>query len=240
MSWWKSLAALERWAELHPTHVRIFGAAMKYLSTLGPAAKLRLYHEVTVARADEAFFRVSGLSPQDRDVERGVADHRIGRPPHRLRSSPYSTIWVWVTIATSLPSSVSSRVCQTWVRRPRCTGRGGGDYRAALPGAADEIGLALDRGGALGILGQIDDGRSRADRIRKRHHRAAVNCIVAACRDPGAPASAPPHGPCRLRRRSRPSIPQTASSSIGFFPAASCVLPSFLAAISESKDGGTR
>src|SRR5450432_3098402 len=25
-------------------------------------------------------------------------------------------------MATSLPSSVSSRVCQTWVRRPRCTG----------------------------------------------------------------------------------------------------------------------
>ncbi len=56
MSWWKSLAALERWAESHPTHVRIFGAAMKYLSSLGPAAKLRLYHEVTVARADEQFF----------------------------------------------------------------------------------------------------------------------------------------------------------------------------------------
>lgn len=29
---------------------------MKYLSTLGPAAKLRLYHEVSVARADEQFF----------------------------------------------------------------------------------------------------------------------------------------------------------------------------------------
>ena len=56
MSWWKSLAALERWAESHPTHVRIFGAAMKYLSTLGPAAKLRLYHEVTVARAADQFF----------------------------------------------------------------------------------------------------------------------------------------------------------------------------------------
>jgi aldoxime dehydratase len=55
-SWWHSLATLERWAESHPTHVRIFGAAMKYLSTLGPAAKLRLYHEVTVAAADEQFF----------------------------------------------------------------------------------------------------------------------------------------------------------------------------------------
>jgi aldoxime dehydratase len=56
MSWWRSLAALERWAESHPTHVAIFGAAMKYLSTLGPAAKLKLYHEVTVAAADEQHF----------------------------------------------------------------------------------------------------------------------------------------------------------------------------------------
>ena len=59
-SWWKSLAALERWAESHPTHVKIFGAAMKYLSTLGPSAKLRLYHEVTVAAADEQFFEYRG------------------------------------------------------------------------------------------------------------------------------------------------------------------------------------
>jgi len=64
MSWWKSLAALERWAESHPTHVRIFGAAMKYLSTLGPAAKLRLYHEVTVARADEQLFEYVDCHPQ--------------------------------------------------------------------------------------------------------------------------------------------------------------------------------
>ncbi len=56
MSWWTNLAALERWAESHPTHVAIFGAAMKYLSTLGPAAKLRLYHEVTVATASEQLF----------------------------------------------------------------------------------------------------------------------------------------------------------------------------------------
>jgi len=60
MSWWKSLAALERWAESHPTHVAIFGAAMKYLMKLGPAAKLRLYHEVTVARAEEQFFEYFG------------------------------------------------------------------------------------------------------------------------------------------------------------------------------------
>jgi aldoxime dehydratase len=56
LSWWRSLDALERWAESHPTHVAIFGAAMRYLSTLGPSARLRLYHEVSVARADEAYF----------------------------------------------------------------------------------------------------------------------------------------------------------------------------------------
>ena len=56
LSWWKSLAALERWAESHPTHLAIFGAAMQYLSRLGPAARLRLYHEVTVARAEEQLF----------------------------------------------------------------------------------------------------------------------------------------------------------------------------------------
>ena len=64
MSWWKSLAALERWAESHPTHVAIFGAAMKYLSTLGPAAKLKLYHEVTVARADEQAFEYLNCHPR--------------------------------------------------------------------------------------------------------------------------------------------------------------------------------
>ncbi len=56
MSWWKSLAALERWSESHPTHVAIFGAAMKYLVKFGPSAKLRLYHEVSVAKASEQFF----------------------------------------------------------------------------------------------------------------------------------------------------------------------------------------
>jgi aldoxime dehydratase len=56
MSWWKSLDALERWAESHPTHVAIIGAAMKYLSRLGPATKLKLYHELAVAAAHEQKF----------------------------------------------------------------------------------------------------------------------------------------------------------------------------------------
>lgn len=63
MSWWRSLDDLERWAESHPTHVSIFGAAMRHLSTLGPAAKLRLYHEVTVARAGDQRFEYLNCHP---------------------------------------------------------------------------------------------------------------------------------------------------------------------------------
>ena len=63
LGWWRSLADLERWAESHPTHVAIFGAAMRYLSTLGPAARLRLYHEVSVVTEGEAFFEYVDCRP---------------------------------------------------------------------------------------------------------------------------------------------------------------------------------
>lgn len=63
MSWWHSLAALDDWARDHPTHKAIFGEAMRYLSALGPAARLRLYHEVTVAAADEQYFEYLGCHP---------------------------------------------------------------------------------------------------------------------------------------------------------------------------------
>ena len=42
MSWLRSLADLDRWAKDHPTHKAIFGQAMKYLSTMGPAIHGRL------------------------------------------------------------------------------------------------------------------------------------------------------------------------------------------------------
>lgn len=64
MSWWRSLEDLENWAESHATHVAIFAAAMRHLSRLGPAAKLRLYHEVTVAGAEEQFFEYRNCHPQ--------------------------------------------------------------------------------------------------------------------------------------------------------------------------------
>jgi aldoxime dehydratase len=63
MSWWHGLDALERWSESHPTPLAIFGAAMRYLSTLGPAAPLRLHHEVSVVPADRRL-RVRGLPPR--------------------------------------------------------------------------------------------------------------------------------------------------------------------------------
>ena len=37
---------------------------MRYLQTLGPAAKLRLYHEVTVAAADEQRFEYCNCHPR--------------------------------------------------------------------------------------------------------------------------------------------------------------------------------
>ena len=64
LSWWRSLADLEVWSKSHPTHLAIFGAAMKYLSTMGPAAKLRLYHEITVATADQVEFEYLGCHDQ--------------------------------------------------------------------------------------------------------------------------------------------------------------------------------
>lgn len=64
MSWWRSLAALEHWAERHPTHLAIFAAAMRYLTTMGAAAKLRLYHEVTVATAEQQSFEYYNCHPE--------------------------------------------------------------------------------------------------------------------------------------------------------------------------------
>jgi aldoxime dehydratase len=60
MSWWRTLEDLETWSESHPTHVAIFRAALKYLSTMGADARLRLYHEVTVTEAEQQRFRYLG------------------------------------------------------------------------------------------------------------------------------------------------------------------------------------
>ncbi|GAA4737448.1 phenylacetaldoxime dehydratase family protein [Nocardioides endophyticus] len=45
---WRSLAQLERWAESHPTHLRIF---VTFFNVVEGLEKLRLYHEVSVSDA---------------------------------------------------------------------------------------------------------------------------------------------------------------------------------------------
>jgi aldoxime dehydratase len=76
MSWWHSLADLDRWAKDHPTHKAIFGQAMKYLSTMGPAARLRLYHEVTVAAAEDQLFEYLGCHPRTGPLRAATSRHQ--------------------------------------------------------------------------------------------------------------------------------------------------------------------
>ncbi|MDR6688329.1 aldoxime dehydratase [Arthrobacter sp. 1088] len=55
LSFWHSLGDMERWAETHPTHLAIFGSAMKFLQA-NVGAKLRLSHEVAVVARDQQYF----------------------------------------------------------------------------------------------------------------------------------------------------------------------------------------
>lgn len=55
LSFWHSLADMERWAESHPTHVAIFRAAMKFLQT-NAGAKLRLSHEVAIVSRHQQYY----------------------------------------------------------------------------------------------------------------------------------------------------------------------------------------
>lgn len=55
LSFWRSLEDMERWAESHPTHLAIFGSAMRFLQA-NAGAKLRLSHEVAVVSRDQQHF----------------------------------------------------------------------------------------------------------------------------------------------------------------------------------------
>lgn len=57
MSWWRSLADLDRWARDHPTHQSIFGVALRYLGEHGGSGHLKLTHEVFVVDSGQATFR---------------------------------------------------------------------------------------------------------------------------------------------------------------------------------------
>jgi aldoxime dehydratase len=53
LSYWHALADMERWAEAHPTHLAIFGTFMRIVQEMNFQLKLRLYHEVSVLKANE-------------------------------------------------------------------------------------------------------------------------------------------------------------------------------------------
>ncbi|MCZ4275680.1 aliphatic aldoxime dehydratase [Rhodococcoides yunnanense] len=57
---WHSLEKLERWAESHPTHLRIFTTFFKVVAEL---EKLRLYHEVSVSDQANQLFEYINCHP---------------------------------------------------------------------------------------------------------------------------------------------------------------------------------
>ncbi len=64
LSFWRSLADMERWAESHPTHVAIFGGFMRYVQALNFQLQLRVYHEVAVLKADEQRYEYINCHPR--------------------------------------------------------------------------------------------------------------------------------------------------------------------------------
>lgn len=57
---WRSLERLERWAESHPTHLRIFTTFFRVATDLD---KLRLYHEVSVSDGVDQIFEYVNCHP---------------------------------------------------------------------------------------------------------------------------------------------------------------------------------
>ncbi|EXU76884.1 phenylacetaldoxime dehydratase family protein [Erwinia mallotivora] len=60
LGFWRSLDRLERWAESHPTHLRIFTTFFRVVTGL---QKLRLYHEVSVSDARFQTFEYINCHP---------------------------------------------------------------------------------------------------------------------------------------------------------------------------------
>jgi aldoxime dehydratase len=57
---WRSLDLLERWAESHPTHLRIFVTFFRVVAQL---EKLRLYHEVSVFDGGDQYYEYVNCHP---------------------------------------------------------------------------------------------------------------------------------------------------------------------------------
>lgn len=63
LSWWRTMADLERWSASHRTHLAIFGAFGRAVREQGGRSALRLYHEVAVAAPHEQWFEYAGCVP---------------------------------------------------------------------------------------------------------------------------------------------------------------------------------
>jgi aldoxime dehydratase len=63
-SYWRSLSAMERWSEAHPTHVAIFGNFMRIVQELNFQLQLRLYHEVSVLQPDQQQYEYVNCHPR--------------------------------------------------------------------------------------------------------------------------------------------------------------------------------
>ena len=87
-----------------------------------------------------------------------------------------STIWVCVTMATSLPSSRERRVCQTELRRPTCSGVVSAS--TVVPSFAEPMKFVLlSMVVVQRAVWQIEECADRAERIRKRHDGAAMHDV---------------------------------------------------------------
>ncbi|MGP1716776.1 MAG: phenylacetaldoxime dehydratase family protein [Methylophilus sp.] len=63
VSFWRSLADLEHWSKSHPTHLAIFGTFIRIVQELESELNLRLYHEVSVLKADEQSYEYINCHP---------------------------------------------------------------------------------------------------------------------------------------------------------------------------------
>ncbi|MDP2072796.1 phenylacetaldoxime dehydratase family protein [Hydrogenophaga sp.] len=63
LSLWRTLEHMERWSESHPTHIAIFGTFMRVVQQMNFQLKLRLYHEVLVAKANEQMYEYVNCHP---------------------------------------------------------------------------------------------------------------------------------------------------------------------------------
>ncbi|RDJ99702.1 phenylacetaldoxime dehydratase family protein [Paraburkholderia lacunae] len=70
---WRSLDRLERWAESHPTHLRIFVTFFRVVAGL---SKLRLYHEVSVFDAQHQVYEYVNCHPQTGMMRDAAVDGR--------------------------------------------------------------------------------------------------------------------------------------------------------------------